>query len=187
MGSGDTDATTQRIRSAAVRLFAERSYGNTTIEHISSAAEVGVATIYRRWTDKAAIANELYGEGLDAMQSILVERDADEPHAEFVAMWCDLWEWASTHRDLSLFVTASAGAPWLTDENIARKAEVARSELEAYDRLGIDVGADFAAALIGGTLASVLATAPDIDPDDVADRQWRALTAPTNGLRRGDR
>ncbi len=176
VGPTDAEATTQRIRAEALRLFAQRGYGNTTIEHISTAADVGVATIYRRWSDKAAIANELYGEGIDAMLSILHDADGDDPQAEFVAIWRHLWEWATSNRDLSLFITASAGAPWLTAENVARKAEVTRGELETYARLRIDASPDFAAALISGTMASVLATEPDIDPDEVAERLWRALS-----------
>ena len=175
MGTSDAEATTRRIRADAVRLFAQRGYGNTTIEHISTAADVGVATIYRRWPDKAGIANDLYGEGIDSMLSILAEPRRKDPQAEFAAIWRRLWEWASTNRDLFLFVNASAGAPWLSDENIARKAEVARRELDTYARLRVDASADFAAALIGGTLASVLAMEPDIDPDEVAERLWRAL------------
>ncbi|MDJ0771733.1 MAG: helix-turn-helix domain-containing protein [Ilumatobacter sp.] len=176
MTTADADATTQRIRSEALRLFAERGYGNTTIEHISTGAGVGVATIYRRWSDKAAIANELYREGIDAMLSILAERHADDHRSEFIAIWRDLWGWASTNRDLSLFISASAGAPWLTKENVARKAEVSTGEIETYARLGIDAAPDFAAALIGGTMASVLAAEPDIEADEVAERLWRALT-----------
>lgn len=170
------DATTERIRAEAVRLFAERGYGNTTIEHISRAADVGVATIYRRWPDKAAIANELFREGIDLMQSILDEPHGEDPRADFTAIWCDLWAWASTNRDLFLFINSSAGAPWLTEDSLARKAELTAGELGVYERLGIDASADFAAALIGGTMGAVLGTRPDIEPDEVAERLWRALS-----------
>lgn len=179
MSPTDVDSTTQRIRAEAVRLFAHRGYGNTTIEHISTAADVGVATIYRRWPDKAAIANELYGEGIDAMLAILDDAEGDDARTEFIGLWRQLWEWASTNRDLSMFITASSGAPWLTDDNLARKALVTHGELETYARLRFDAAPDFAAALIGGTMASVLANEPDIDPDEVADRLWRALSAPS--------
>jgi AcrR family transcriptional regulator len=177
MSSGDTEATTQRIRDAALRLFAERGFGNTTIEHISTAADVGVATIYRRWSDKAAIGNELYSNGVHSMLSTLDETAADNPRALFIALWRRLWEWATDNRDLVLFVTASTGAPWLTEHNTEAKAELTRREVETYAKLGIDTTPDFAAALIGGTLASLLATEPDIEPEEVAERLWRALTS----------
>lgn len=169
------DATTERIRAAAVRLFAERGYGNTTIEHISTAAGVGVATIYRRWSDKAAIANELYGEGIDWLRSMLDQPHDEDPRSDFIAMWRQMWEWASSHRDQFLFINASAGAPWLSEENVACKADVAAGELGFYARLGIDAAPDFAAALIGGTMVSVLDARPDIEPGEVAERLWQAL------------
>lgn len=175
MSSGDTDETTQRIRAAALALFADRGYGNTTIEHISTAAGVGVATIYRRWTDKAAIANDLYGIGLDSMGVILAEAEADEPREQFIEAWHRAWTWAVADREMFAFINASFGAPWLSDENRARKAEMTEAEVGTYARLQLDATPDFAAALIGGALASVLATEPDVAPDEVAARLWRAL------------
>ena len=176
MNPVDTDETTERIRAAALRLFAERSYGNTTIEHISTAADVGVATIYRRWPDKAAIANELYALGLESMATILAEPEATEPRAQFVEVWTRAWEWARANRDLFGFVNSTAGAPWLSDENTARKAEISAAEVGTYAHLGFDADADFAAALISAALQSVLTVEPEVDPDEVAGRLWRALS-----------
>ena len=176
MSSSDVDSKTERIRSEALQLFVQRGYGNTTIEHISTAAEVGVATIYRRWSDKAAIANDLYYVGIEAMLSILDTEPAEDPRAEFISVWRSVWEWASTNRELFLFVGVSAGAPWISDENAARKAIVSEQEVAMYARLHIDASPDFAAALIGGTVASVLSAEPNIEPDEVGERLLRALT-----------
>lgn len=170
-----TDETAARIRAAALRLFAERSYGNTTIEHISNAADVGVATIYRRWNDKAAIANELYAQGLESMASVLAEPEATDPRGQFVEAWNRVWKWATGNRDLVMFVNSASGAPWLSDENVARKAEISAAEIDAYARFGFDAAPDFAAALITGALQSVTAMEPEVDPDEVAGRLWRAL------------
>lgn len=177
MGAPETDETTERIRAAALRLFAERSYGNTTIEHISTAAGVGVATIYRRWTDKAAIANDLYSQGLDSMAAILAAPTPDEPRSQFIEIWNRAHSWAVANRDMFAFINASAGAPWLTETNVARKAEMSEAEVGMYGRLRFDAEPDFAAALIGGALASVLAVAPDVEPEEVASRLWRALNS----------
>ena len=176
MGGADSDGTTERIRAEALRLFVERGYGTTTSEHISTAAEVGVATIYRRWPDKAAIANDLYRSGIEASSALLEPQPAEDPHAEFVAIWRRGWEWATAHRELFLFINSSLGASWISDENRARKAEVAAAEVDMYARLEFDASPDLAAALIGGTIGSVLVTEPDVEPDEVAQRLWRALT-----------
>ena len=175
MTAPDTDETTARIRAAALRLFVERSFGNTTIEHISTAADVGVATIYRRWPDKATIANDLYAQGLDSMEAILDAPSDDEPRAQFVEIWNRAHSWALANRDMFAFINSTAGAPWLSDTNVARKAHMTDAEVGMYGRLHVDADADFAAALIGGALASVLAVEPDVDPDEVAARLWRAL------------
>lgn len=175
MNTTDADATTQRIRTASLQIFVERGYGNTTIDQIASAADVGVGTIYRRWSDKAAIANDLYGSGVESMRSILDEHGHDDPRSEFIAIWRRLWEWASTHRHLFLFITTSVGAPWLTDVNVARKAELGERELATYARLRIDASPEFAQTLVGATIGAVLSSQPDIESDEVAERLWRAL------------
>ena len=175
VSSTDIDETTDRIRGAALGLFAQRGYGHTTIEHISTEAGVGVATIYRRWPDKAAIANELYSRGLDTMETILAEPTATEPRAQFIEVWNRAWSWAVDNREMFAFINASLGAPWLSEDNRDRKAEMTEAEVGTYARLELDATPDFAAALIGGALASVLATQPDVEPDEVAARLWRAL------------
>ncbi|MEM9464434.1 MAG: TetR/AcrR family transcriptional regulator [Actinomycetota bacterium] len=173
--STQADETTDRIRAAALALFAERGYGNTTIEHISTAADVGVATIYRRWADKAAIANDLYGLGLDSMDVILAEPEPGEPREQFIEIWNRAWSWATANRDMFAFINASLGAPWLTPELAARKATMTEAEVGTYSRFEIDAAPDFAAALIGGALMSILAMEPDVEPDEVGARLWRAL------------
>ena len=175
MTAPESDETTARIRSAALRLFVGRSFGNTTIEHISTAAGVGVATIYRRWPDKAAIANDLYSQGLESMGAILAEPADDEPRAQFIEIWKRAHAWALENQDLFAFINSTAGAPWLSEANVARKAEMSDAEVGMYGRLRFDADADFAAALIGSALTSVLAVEPDVDPDEVAARLWRAL------------
>ncbi|MEO0494548.1 MAG: TetR/AcrR family transcriptional regulator [Actinomycetota bacterium] len=175
MSTKTADETTERIRSAALALFASRGYGNTTIEHISTAAGVGVATIYRRWDDKAAIANDLYALGLDSMATILAEPEAAEPEAQFVEVWNRAWAWATSNPEMFHFLNASLGGPWLSRQNAERKVAMSETEVAMYARLRFDAPADFAAALIGGSLASVMELGPDIAPDEVAARLWRAL------------
>lgn len=175
MSPTPTDETTERIRTAALSLFASRGYGNTTIEHISTEAGVGVATIYRRWEDKAAIANDLYALGLDSMDVILAEPIEAEPREQFIEIWTRAWSWATSNRDMFAFINASLGAPWLSDELAARKATMTEAEVGTYARFELDATPDFAAALIGGALMSVLTMEPDVEPGEVGARLWRAL------------
>ena len=66
--------------------------------------------------------------------------------------------------------------PWLTAENVARKAQVGERELATYARLRIDASPEFAQVLVGATIGSILTAQPDIEPDEVAERLWRALS-----------
>ena len=175
MSPVDTDETTQRIRAAALRLFAERGFGNTTIEHISTEADVGVATIYRRWPDKAAIANELFEQGVASMATILAEPSPGDPKDQFAEVWDRAWSWATSNSDMLVFVNSAPGSPWLSEANVSMKANVSESEIAMYRQLELDADPDFIAALIGSSLAAALAVGQSIDPAEVGRRLWRAL------------
>lgn len=175
-----TDETTERIRSAALSLFVERGYGNTTIDHISTAAGVGVATIYRRWPDKAAIANDLFAAAVSSMRDLMVDPVEGSNREQFGELWNRVWTWASANSESFLFVNASGDAPWLSKANVALKASVTELELATFTRLELDAAPDFVATLIIGTIGSVLSAAPDIEPAEVGERLWRALALPVD-------
>lgn len=48
-------AATDAILAATIALVAERGYERTSLEAIAAHAQVGKATLYRRWPDKAAL------------------------------------------------------------------------------------------------------------------------------------
>ena len=93
----------------------------------------------------------------------------------FIEIWTRAWSWATSNRDMFTFINASLGAPWLSDELAARKATMTEAEVGTYARFELDATPDFAAALIGGALMSVLTMEPDVEPDEVGARLWRAL------------
>ena len=65
------DDVSERIKRAALSRFVEVGFGSSTVDQIAAAAGVGVASLYRRWPDKAALANELVVDYLDAFDSAL--------------------------------------------------------------------------------------------------------------------
>ena len=132
------DQTTERIRQAALGLFVERGYGNTTIDHIAAAAGVGVATMYRRWPDKAAIANELFANGVEATRGLLDDPIVGSNREQFGELWNRVWAWPSENSELFLFVGASGDAPWMSDANVKLKASVTELELATFNRLELD-------------------------------------------------
>lgn len=50
-----SDARPAELRTAALKLFAERGYGGATVEDIAQKAGVTVGTVYRYFTDKEAL------------------------------------------------------------------------------------------------------------------------------------
>lgn len=68
------DAARNRLRvlAAAERLFAERGVAGVTMDDIAGAAGVGKGTLYRRFTDKAGLANALLSErGVELQQRLM--------------------------------------------------------------------------------------------------------------------
>ena len=68
--------TEQRLRDAALRLFAEHGYDQTTVEQISAAAGVSERTFFRHFPDKEEVLFDedaallaLLSEGLDVASS----------------------------------------------------------------------------------------------------------------------
>lgn len=57
-------ATKQAIYEAAVRLFMERGYEQTTIDDIANTADVSRATFFNYYVSKAAVLHEIAGEAL---------------------------------------------------------------------------------------------------------------------------
>ena len=61
------------IQKAAVELFAENGFANTTVEEIAREADVGPATVYRHFETKEGIVlwDEYDSEFMEAMQTLI--------------------------------------------------------------------------------------------------------------------
>ncbi len=69
----DTLATRRReeILETATRLFAERGFRNTDVEHIATAAEMGKGTVYRYFPGKRALFLSAVDLGMQRLQAAL--------------------------------------------------------------------------------------------------------------------
>jgi len=68
----DAARNRRRVLDAATNLFAERGAANVSMEQIAAEAGVGKATLYRRFPDRAAIAEALLDEHERALQQKLI-------------------------------------------------------------------------------------------------------------------
>ena len=75
----DAERNRQRILEAAAEVFTERGFA-ATLDDVARHAGVGVGTVYRRFPDKAALADALFDERIDALVT-LAEQARDEPDA----------------------------------------------------------------------------------------------------------
>jgi AcrR family transcriptional regulator len=75
----DAERNRQRILAAAADVFTERGF-EATLDEVARRAGVGVGTVYRRFPDKAALAEALFTDRIDALVA-LAERAQREPDA----------------------------------------------------------------------------------------------------------
>jgi AcrR family transcriptional regulator len=75
----DAERNRQRILAAAADVFTERGL-DATLDDVARHAGVGVGTVYRRFPDKASLADALFDERIDELAG-LAERSQAEPDA----------------------------------------------------------------------------------------------------------
>jgi len=75
----DAERNRQRILTAAAELFTERGL-EPSLDDVARHAGVGVGTVYRRFPDKASLADALFDERLDALVA-LAEHAQAQPDA----------------------------------------------------------------------------------------------------------
>ncbi len=95
--------TRAALEAAALRLFAERGYEQTTVEDIAEAADVAVRTFFRYFSSKRHV---LFGDVahtiVDRLRAALAERPAGEPPIEAVRAAMDTIEVADPDRQLEI-------------------------------------------------------------------------------------
>jgi AcrR family transcriptional regulator len=169
------DDTSGRIKRAALARFVEVGFGSTTVDDIAAGAGVGVATLYRRWPDKAALANELMTDYLAALERVLEPVDGGTRKSRFLALWGRMWGQAEADPDLLLFVEAQAYAGFMTDDVAVRKAAVTDRWAQATAEFGIQADPGIATSMLVGTLTAAWRSGLEVDPDELGERLWAAL------------
>lgn len=167
-----------RIREAALGLFNERGYGSATVDAIAHAAGVGVGTLYRRWPDKPALANDVFhwveASIIDAVGGTPLT--GPTPEARFLEMFRRVWDFADTHPDRVVFVEGHTHEAYLDDANRAMKASFLAGIADELTDIGIRATPELAVSMVTGTVVHLIRTGTKADPDDLGPRLWTALS-----------
>jgi AcrR family transcriptional regulator len=168
-----------RIRDAAVRLFNDRGYGSATIEAIAHAARVGVGTIYRRWPDKPALANEVFAWVETSIYDTVVAPPLTtrSPKQQFLELWHRMWDYGVRHPERIVFIEGHSHEAFVNASNRELKRKVVDIAADLLRRAGILAPADVAVSMITGTLVHLIRSGTEADPADLGERLWRALRA----------
>lgn len=172
------DDVTDRIRAVALRLFTEAGYGNANIEQIATEAGVGVASIYRRWPDKAALANDLLASALEQLSEIYRPIDASRPKDRFMVLWERVHTFVLANPEAFLFLEDGAKTTFISQENVDRKAELVADAEEVLADVGVKATTAVANAMVIGTLVSLVRAGVEPDLDDLGERLWQGLRTP---------
>jgi AcrR family transcriptional regulator len=170
------DELGERIRDAAARLFNSRGYGSATVDDIAAAAGVGVGSLYRRWSDKPALANDVFERVITALTQLLATPSlGDAPEEHFLTLTDRVWQFALEHPNEFVFVEGHSHEAFLSDENRARKDALGQVAGRQLTEMGISAPLELAFSMITGTVVHAIRTGVTIDTADAARRTWRAL------------
>ena len=96
----DAERNRRRILAAAGEVFTDRGL-EATLDDVARHAGVGVGTVYRRFPDKAALADALFEERIDVLVELATEAyGADDPWAGLAGFMEAAAEMLSTDKGL---------------------------------------------------------------------------------------
>jgi AcrR family transcriptional regulator len=149
-------ATSIALHEAALRLFAERGYAETTVEDIADAADVAARTFFRHFGSKEAVLFADEDDRQDLWRGALRARPADEPilvtvREAALALADDYshdkdflrWDLAAKHRGIQAH-WLQIGIDWetvLAEEVAARLALPSRYDVTARTVAAVALGA----------------------------------------------
>lgn len=148
------------------------------MEDIARNADVGVATIYRRWPDKSELANYVYRRVMDAIDFAMNQepKPGSTRFERFFLLWRSYCDFATAFPEMFLFLEGQPHDAFIDADNRKRKANQDRNAEETVSELGITISAELARAIAVGTIAQCIRTGVEFDVDDVGQRLWTALT-----------
>lgn len=115
----------QKVVNAALHLFLEKGYAQTTLREISAAAGVSYGSIYHHFSDKEGIFRGLILDNFEKTQDVTDEElGADtDVYLRLALKWATLMEAASTDPRIAELLSIAYRSPKISEELISVSAE----------------------------------------------------------------
>jgi AcrR family transcriptional regulator len=146
--------TRQALEEAALRLFAERGYEQTTVEDIADAADVAVRTFFRYFSSKHHVLfGDVITDRVGRLRTELAARPRDEHHMRSIAHVLDLLDFHGPEEQAQ--VLARMDLMRRQPSFVGRYLEIMndmRLVIVAFvaERTGLDANRDMYPMLVGG-------------------------------------
>jgi AcrR family transcriptional regulator len=141
----------ERLKKAALELFEEQGFENTSVIEISERARVTTRTFFRYFSDK----REVLFAGSDGLRAMLVERILQEPDVgaplQVVISALSEFDWESlgsrkSQRQRQAVIAAN---PELLERDLIKNHSIAAGFIDALRQRGIDAERSQLAANVG--------------------------------------
>lgn len=120
-GRPRTDDKRRRILDAALGEFAARGYHGVRVPEVAAAADVGAGTLYRYFTDKEALVNEVFRDAKGRLREAIFDgRTLDattDPYAVFTDLWGRIVRFARKEPLTFQFLEMQDHLPYLDAES----------------------------------------------------------------------
>lgn len=150
------------IFAAALQLFSRRSFDGTTIPEIAKVADVGAGTIYRYFSSKEDLVNELFIKTLDDFISHLQAGVPDQADTwvQFHHLFENAWRYVMNNVETFLFINLHDEGTYLNQqsrESYSRMWGYIAGIIEKGAKKGdlIDLDPKFVASLVYGPLIPI--------------------------------
>jgi AcrR family transcriptional regulator len=182
----------ERIIGAALQLFTQRGYFNTSVPDMARTAQVSVGSIYHHFKDKEDVARSLYQGLVERLQQTLaaIAQTHATAHDRCRAVMAMLFEVTESNRDAMDFMLYAKHREFLPDERPVCSSKPFET-MRAFVQEGMDNGEirrmDVMVAtscLFGGAIRLITARLDGVLSEPLPDRldavwecAWRGVAA----------
>jgi TetR/AcrR family transcriptional regulator, regulator of mycofactocin system len=185
--------TRRALEQAALRLFAERGYEQTTVEEIAEAADVAVRTFFRYFSSKQHVLfGDVVTDRVGRLRTELAARPADEDPIDSIRAVSDLLDFADSDEEQAILARLDLmrRQPTLTSRylDLIHQLRLVVVEFVAM-RTGLDPREDLYPLLVAGATssawdASLMLWAASDGQRSLRDIRQEAFAALLSGLPR---